>query len=386
MKAEVAFLSLLSAARALKPYTNTNTKPPRWRTSSRLLHLHASGDTLTLTGSTGDETASVPLSSAVSDGACALPPDTLINALTVLKPAGRASARATVGLHHEAGRLHLSVGDSPTIDVDTETAPGHPPTVTPDPASALRLVTAGAVADWCDLIAGAATAASREPARPELAVVRLRRDQPRVVLMVEATDARRAHRGTWGDPDGEPVDVRIPAEAAVRAVRLLRTLDPTGQVRIHADDRLVAWCTDRVRVSAVTGGAAFPDLEKLREDVLDDATAWFTVERTALLALLDTAHRLTAPVRHPRIRLETADPGVLDVVVLSEAGTAVYTGHLPVAAATGPVLRMLLDPDLVRDAVAFLDGDAVTVHSIPDRLPTYLAGARRHAVVMRIRG
>lgn len=74
------------------------------------------------------------------------------------------------------------------------------------------------------------------------------------------------------------------------------------------------------------------------------------------------------------------------MVVLSEAGTAVYTGHLPVTAATGPIPRMLLDPDLVRDAVVFLDGDTVTVHSIPDRLPTYLPGARRHAIVMQIAG
>ena len=386
MKAEVAFPALLSAARALKPYTG----PPRWRTNSRLLHLHASGDILTLTASTGDQTAGVPLFGAVSDGACALPPDALINALTVLKPAGRAAAGATVSLHHDADRLHLSVGDSPTIDLDAETPGTVPRAVTPDPTSALRPVTVGAVADWCDLIAGAATAASREPARRELCVVRLHRDHPRVVLLVEATDTRRVHRGTWGNPDsepvGKPVDIRIPAEAAVRAVRLLRTLDPTGQVRIHADDRLVTWCSDRVHVSAVSGGAEFPDLEKLREDVLDDATARFTVERTALLAVLDLARRLTAPVRQPRIRLEHPEPGVLDVVVLSEAGTAVYTGHLPVTAATGPVHRMLLDPDFIRDAVGFLDGDTVTVHSSPDRLPTYLAGARRHAIVMRVRG
>ena len=122
--------------------------------------------------------------------------------------------------------------------------------------------------------------------------------------------------------------MRIPVEAAVRAVRLLRTLDPTGQVRVRADDRAVTWCTDRVRLSAATSGGAFPDLEKLREDVLDDATTRFTVERTVLLTVLDTAHRLTAPVRQPRIRLERPEPGVLDVVVLSAAAIAVYTGQL----------------------------------------------------------
>jgi hypothetical protein len=120
--------------------------------------------------------------------------------------------------------------------------------------------------------------------------------------------------------------------------------------------------------------------------VLDAATTRFTVERTALLTVLDTAHRLTAPVRHPRIRLEHPDPGVLHVVVLNETGTATHTEQVPIGGVTGPVPRMLLNPDLLRDAVAFCDGDTATVHAIADRLPTYLAGTRRHAIVMRIAG
>jgi hypothetical protein len=89
MRAEVTFALLLSAARALKPYTT----PPRRYTSSRLLYLHAAGATLTLTASSGEETAIVSLSGAVCDGGCALPPETFINALTVLKPAGRGRQR-----------------------------------------------------------------------------------------------------------------------------------------------------------------------------------------------------------------------------------------------------------------------------------------------------
>jgi hypothetical protein len=151
-----------------------------------------------------------------------------------------------------------------------------------------------------------------------------------------------------------------------------------------ADEGHVTWGTDQVRVCVTTGGGAFPDLEKIREDVLDDATARFTVERAALLAVLVAAHRLTAPIRRRRIRLDHRDADVLDVVVLSEAGTVMYTGQLPIGVVRGSVHRMLLDPDLVRDAVAFLDGDTATVHAIADRLPTYLAGVRRHAVVMQI--
>ncbi|GAA0924510.1 hypothetical protein [Virgisporangium aurantiacum] len=395
MKAEVAYTPLLAAARALKPYSTPANTLPRWRASSRLLHLHADGHTVTMTASTGDETATVALPGAVPDsshdGGCALPPEALINALAVIKPAGRAAARATVTMDHHADRLHLTVADGPTIDLDTATPPEPAPAI---PAAVGQLVTEGGVVGWCDLVAGAATAASREPARRELAVVRLHRDYPRTVLVVEATDTRRVHRGIWRGPGSdlgrdlgtEPMDVRIPVEAAVRAVRLLRALDPTGHLRVRADDRLVTWRTDRVHVSARIGGGQFPDLEKLREDVLDDATTRFTVERTALLSVLDTAHRLTAPARQPRIRLERPDPGVLDVVVLSPAGTAVYTGQLPVTAASGPTYHMLLNPVFVRDAVGFLDGDTVTVHSSPDWLPTYLAGARRHAIVMRVRG
>lgn len=79
-------------------------------------------------------------------------------------------------------------------------------------------------------------------------------------------------------------------QAAERGVRLLRTLDPAGHVRIHTDDRHLVWRTDRVRPAAITGGQCFPNLEKLREDVLDGAAITFTVERAALLAAVFDAH------------------------------------------------------------------------------------------------
>ena len=123
MKAEVAFGPLLAAAQALKPYTT----PQRWHTRTRLLYLHADGDTLTLSATTGEETATVPLPGAMSDGFTALAPDTLIKALTAIKPAGKAAQVATVTVHGEADRLHLSVGDGPTVGLDTDTPPGQPP-------------------------------------------------------------------------------------------------------------------------------------------------------------------------------------------------------------------------------------------------------------------
>jgi hypothetical protein len=377
MKAEVAFTPMLAAARALKPYTT----PQHWRTRTRLLYLDADGDTLTLSATTGDETASVPLSGAVSDGRSALPPDTLIKALTAVKPAAKA---ATVTLHAEPDRLYLAVDGRPAVGLDTDTPDGLPPTVAAQPAPAQRPVTAGPAADWSELVAGVATAAGHDAARPELAVVRLLRDHPHVVLMVEATDSRRVHRGTWGEADGEPVDVRMPADAAKRALRLLRTLNPAGQVRVHADDTHVVWRTDRLQLSATTGVRFFPNLEKIREDMLDQATIAFTVHRAGLLAAVTTADTLTATTRYPKVRLQPGAPGVLDVVVRTDAGAPMYTTALPVSHLAGPVNTLILNPRIACDAFAFLDGDGVEVHAIAGRLPIYLRGHHRHAIVMQM--
>ncbi len=379
MKAEVAFPRLFAAARALKPYTT----PQRWRTRTRLLYLHADGDTLTLSAATGEETATVPLPGAVSDGWSALPPDTLIKALTAIKPAGNAAQAATVTLHGEADRLHLSVGDGPAVGLDTDTPAGHPPTVAFEPASHERPVTAGPVADWCDLVAGVSMAAGREPARPDLSVVRLWRDHPHVVLMAEATDRYRIHRGSWGDPAGDPVDVRMPAGAAERAVRLLHTLDPTGRVRVHADDTHLVWRTDRVRLATATGGRAFPNLEKIREDALDNATVTITVARADLLAAVRTAYQLPATTRHPKVRLQPGAPGVLDVLVRTDTGAPMYTTPVTMNRLAGSVPTLTLNPGFARDAVAFLDSDMVEIHASADRLPIYLRGRCRHAIVMQ---
>ena len=229
-----------------------------------------------------------------------------------------------------------------------------------------------------------ATAAGHEPARPDLAVVRLLRDHPNVVLIAEAIDRHRIHRGTWGQPDGHPVDVRIPAAATGRAVRLLHTLDPHGHLHVHADDTHVYWRTDRVRLAATTSGGAFPDLEKVREDVLADATSSFTVGRADLLAAASTARQLTAGTRHPRLCLQPAGTRGLEVVVRADSGAPVYTTHLAVQGVAGPPPTLTLDPAFTRDAVAFLDGDHVDVHATAGRLPIYLAGQRRHAIVMQI--
>jgi len=65
----VALSGLLSAARAIQPYTI----PPRWRPGPRLLHLHTTGDTLNLAGAAGEDTASVHLPADGGLDSCALP-------------------------------------------------------------------------------------------------------------------------------------------------------------------------------------------------------------------------------------------------------------------------------------------------------------------------
>jgi len=310
----------------------------------------------------------------------------VIKALAAIKPARNTGQTATVTLHGEAGRLYLSVGDGPDVGLDTDTPQGGPAAVAARPEPHEQPVTCGPVAYWCDLVAGVATAAGRDTTRPELAVVRVHRDHPQVVLMVEATDSYRIHRGTWGDPDGEPADLRMPAEAARRAVRLLHTLDPAGQVRVYADDSHVVWCTDRVRLAAKTGGRAFPNLEKIREDVLDDATSTFSVNRMELVAALTTAHDLTATTQHPRVRLEPGRAGVLDVVVRTDSGAPVHTTPVAITGVADPARPLILNPGFAQQVLTFLDGGTVAVHTIADRLPIHLRGARRHAILMQIAG
>lgn len=376
MNAEVAFAPLIAAARALKHYTVAR----HWWTTTGLLHLYATGDTLTLAATTGEETAAVPLAATACDGRCAVPPDALINGLRALKPTGRTAGRAVVTLRGDQ-QLHLRVDDGPTIDLDISAASAQPPA---DPAPTRQLVTAGPVADWCDLVAGVACATSQDPTRPELAVVRLLRDHPRVVLLLEGCDGHRIHRGTWGEPAGEPIDQRMPAEAAGRAVRLLRALDPTGHVCVYASDGLAVWRTQRVHLSVATESREYPNLEKIREDVLTSSSTRFTVDRVRMQTVLGTAQRLTAAIRHPRIRFEHHEPATVDAIVASDAGTTTYTARLAIRDVTGPAPRLLLNPDLIYDAVTFIDGEHITVHSITGRLPVYLAGNRRHAIVMQV--
>ncbi len=216
-------------------------------------------------------------------------------------------------------------------------------------------------------------------------MVRLLRDHPHTVLMAEALGRHRIHRGSWGHPEPDPVDVRTPLAATGRALRLLHTLDPHAQLRVHADDTRVYWRTDRIRVSAISTSGAYPNVEKIREDILAGTTSTLTLDRAELLATLTTADKLAAANTRQRLHVQPAATGGLDVVLRNESGAPAYTTHLPVAqpARTVPP-PLILNPTYARQAVAFLDGDHVHVHTTAGQLPIYLAGQRRHAIVLQI--
>jgi len=376
MKAEVAFPALQNAARTLKAYTTS----PRWHTATRLLHLRTHSDTLTLTAGTGDDVAEVDLPGGHADGDVAITPDDLLKALTAMRPKGKAAATATVGLVAEPNRLHLTVNGGSAVGLDTEPSP--PTNLACLPAMpAARPVTTGPVGDWCNLVQGVGRAAGHDPSRPELAVVRLHRDHPGTVLMVEAVDRYRAHRGRWGEPTGGAVDARIPIPGADRAVRLLTATDPHGHLLVDVDDERIRWQTDTVRVALRTRGEPFPDLERIREEIASDATLGFRVDRQHLLAALDTATALAATTRHGRIHLETTPAGT-DVSVYTDSGAPLHRIPLPVSRRSLPH-TLTLQPTLLRQAVAFLDGPHIDLAATVGRLAMYLHGEHRHAIVMQ---
>jgi hypothetical protein len=47
---------------------------------------------------------------------------------------------------------------------------------------------------------------------------------------------------------------------------------------------------------------------------------------------------------------------------------------------------LILNPAFAQQVLTFLDGDSIAVHAIADRLPIYLRGTRRHAILMQIAG
>jgi hypothetical protein len=298
---------------------------------SPLLHLRAHGDTLTLAATNGAEVAQLDLTGAGSDGRCAIPADTLVQALAATKPP-RAADAAVVTLHDADARLHLSVnaGRCGTVSLNSCEPSEH---ALAPLAGAGPVVASGPVTALCDLLRKVGWAAGHDE---QLAVIRLVR-QPGAVLLVEATDRYRAHRANLGHPAPTPVDVRMPAAALTRATTLMTAHARGQQLTIDADPGLVRWHTPAVRLSAVTSHQPFPDLEPLREAVLRDAEVSFTVDRAALLTALNHAVTLTAGTRGASLLLEPSPSrGALDVVACNDTATEMHRARVPTADHHGP--------------------------------------------------
>lgn len=380
MKADVAFAALLTAARALKPYTIPRG---RYAAGLRALCLHTHGDILTLTVGSGAETAQVDLPGGTADGCCVIPADTLIKVLAAIKPMGTAAKNTTVTLSAVPDRLCVAVAGGPEIVLDTDT--GSPP-ATLAPIDAAQPVTTGPVAGWCDLVGKVGWAAGRDPARPDLQVVRLLRDVAGTTLMVEAGDRYRVHRGCWGQPGGEPVDARIPIDAAERAVKLFTACDPGATVNIDVDNQQIWWRTDQVRLQTRAAAQPYFNLEQLREDVCQSVNIRFSAARTPLLTALDTAAALAATTRHGHLGIEFtgATATTVDVSVYGDSGALLHRVPVPVTESSGPAQALTFKPQLVRQVVAFLDGDTVDIAATTGRLGLYLNSGTRHAILMQV--
>ena len=68
----------------------------------------------------------------------------------------------------------------------------------------------------------------------------------------------------------------------------------------------------------------------------------------------------------------------------ADSGALRHRDTLPVTAAAGPAHTLRFTPRLLRQAVAFLDGDTVEIAASADRLGVYLESGARHAIVLRV--
>ena len=63
-----------------------------------------------------------------------------------------------------------------------------------------------------------------------------------------------------------------------------------------------------------------------------------------------------------------------------------HTTPVAITDLAGPPQPLNLNPGFAQQVLTFLDGDSIAVHAIADRLPIYLRGTRRHAILMQVAG
>jgi len=381
MHAEVPFPTLLSAVKALKPYTAV---PARTAPTFYYLHLRAVDDALILTATTGAETARVALPARTEDGSAAITPEQLIKALTVLKPKGRKAAAATASLSVGNGRWSLSVDGGPLVSLNLDAQPDKavalPPMTAPTP------VALAIASDWCAVITKVGWAAGRDAeALPSLAAVHLTRAAG-AALIVEATDRYRVHRARWTEPaGGDPVDALMPAAAADRAAKLFTACDRDGKLRVEVDSERIRWQTDSVQLSARLTTDRYPNLDTVRDEALRRADLRFTADRPAFLAAAATALALAPATESATVRVEPIEEATVDISVTGGNSTvAVHRTSLPITTRSGRSHPLTFHPALLRSALAFLDGPHVDIAAGLHNA-AYLTSGDREALVMQIR-
>jgi len=381
MHAEVPFPTLLSAVKALKPYT---APPARTEPTTRYLHLRAAEEALILTATTGAETARVTLPARTEAGSAAITPEQLIKALTVLKPKGRKAATATASLSVSSGTWSLSVdGGAPVslnLDAQPDKAIALPPMTAPIP------VAVALAADWCDVITKVGWAAGRDAdVLPSLAAVHLTRGSG-AALLVEATDRYRVHRARWNEPaGGEPVDALMPAAAADRAAKLVTACNRDGKIRVEVDSDHISWQTDAVQLAARLTTDVYPNLDTVRDEALRRADLRFTADRSAFLAAADTAVALAPATESARVHVEPVTDTAVDLTVTGgNSAVEVHRTSVPISTRSGRSHPLTFNPALLRSALAFLDGPHVDLAAGQQNVAS-LASGDREALVMQIR-
>jgi hypothetical protein len=378
MRAEVPYRRLVRTVRALRPYAAAGGM---YGDGPRVLYLFGRGDRLTVAAGSVLEAAEVDLPSTDADnGCCAVTVESLIAALAAIRPSSRPQA-ATVVVLGDADGLQLSAIEGGSIRLPVQ--PTTPVDIQPSAESAV-LVDAAPAGAACSLLTrvGAAAAADSSGLE-ELAAVRLVREAG-ACLLIEATDRRRIHRASYGEPEPTAVDAHMPLASLRRAVAVLTACDRTGALTIAADRYRIHWWTPAVRLTCHCSAGSYPDLERFRETVLEAAEATLVLDRAVTLAALAPTAALAAAGTLP----VSIDPGpaTAAVTVVGPREVELYRATVPGRHLTGPARSIRLNPVHARDALALLAGDTVTIRTLPTEWqPVYLESGTRHAILTQLR-
>lgn len=377
MHAQVPYWQLRKAVHALRPYTGAQ---PATR-HSWLVNITAHADVLTVGVTTGTEHARVGLAGVADDGQCALPLTALTGALTAIEPSGSGYCKSLATLLADGIQLQVSVNGGGSVSLPTglgtpfslAVASNTHQLIGPTPAKTI-----------CAALTDVGRAADTTGDRPDLAVVRFTRDAG-ASLLIEAADPYRVHRSIRSEPCTTAADVRMPIAAARRAIALVKTCDPNGNLTIDADAHHIRWQTDTVQLLSLTSAEPYPDHERIREQTVNNAHAVLNLDRNVTYAELKSIAALAKMATESVVVIDASTADDTATVALSTStGELTYRTTVP-ARHTAVRHSIRLRPQHTLDAFTFLDGDTVTVTTTSDWQPAYLESGARHAILAQVR-